>query len=372
MQLMLDSTQTDLQQLVRSYLDDKWSTSALMDSMLGRANAATVTWSELARDLDLVGLAIPEAYGGSDCSVVELSVVMAELGRSLYLGPFFVTAGLAVTCLIESQDAGAMRAYLPAIGRGELVVTLVGLHEIMTGDHAALPTATEGRSSWAIEGSSPFVLDCEGTDLLIVFANTATGVEAMLVDSDAPGMSRVTEHSLDLTQTLGSVRFEGTPADLLGAPGSGVCTMGKLRMAAAVLKASQDIGTAEKCLELAVAHAKERVQFGRPIGSFQAIKHRCADMLLAIEAAKAAGTYAVRAVATDAPDALVSALNATAASSDALYLAATSAGQVFGGVGYTWEHPMHLYLRRAIASQFLFGTPVSQREELLQLHIDAL
>jgi alkylation response protein AidB-like acyl-CoA dehydrogenase len=370
MQLLLDSTQTDLQQLVRSYLEDKWSTRSLMDTMLDRPGASAVPWSDLARNLDIVGLSIPETYGGSGCSVVELSIVMAELGRALYAGPFLSTAGLAVGGLVASQDEQAMSDYLPAIARGDLTCALVGLHEVMEADHAALPSATEIQGSWTVEGSVGFVIDCEETDLLIVFADTIAGVEIFLVDAEADGLTRTTQPTLDLTRPLSSVLFEATPARRLDALGGGARTVGALRMTAAVLHAAEDIGAAEKCLELAVAYAKERVQFGRAIGSFQAIKHRCADMLLSIEAAKAAATYAVRAVAADAPDALVSALNAGAASSDALYQAAMSAGQVFGGIGYTWEHPMHLYLRRAVASRFLFGKPAAHREELLMHHLE--
>ncbi|MCW2830452.1 MAG: acyl-CoA dehydrogenase protein [Aeromicrobium sp.] len=372
MTLLLDADQRDLQTLVRSFLSKKWPTSSLMDEHMGRPPATSVTWSELAEDLDVVGLAVPEAFGGSDGTLTELAVVAREMGRALYTGPYLSTAALAVTSLMESGDDAAMSAHLPRIARGELTIALAGLHEVMEGTTSQLPVATGLDGDWTLDGSTRFVMDVDGAEYIFVFGQVGADVALFQVAAGAHGLSTDAQDSLDLTRRLATVGWASTPAVMLGAPDRGHAIARRVRMTAAVLVASEDIGAAEQCLDMAVRYAKDRKQFGRPIGSFQSIKHRCADMLLAIEAAKAAAAYAGRAVRQDADDAETAALNAHAACSDALHLAATSAGQVFGGIGYTWEHPMHLYLRRAVASRFLFGTAPAHRDEVLQRHLDAL
>jgi alkylation response protein AidB-like acyl-CoA dehydrogenase len=370
MRLQPDSDQRELQALVRSYLDDRWPTSALADTVMGRCDATHVPWSALASELGLVGVGIPDAYEGLGCGVVELSIIMEELGRSLYIGPYLSTAGLAVTALVGSHDHAAMGTYLPRIARGELLATVAGLHEVAEDRLEDLPHASRTSSGWEIDGTTSLVLDADAAELIIVCASTRDGVRMFLVEAGTQGVGIVLSEGIDPTRAIGTVTWTGAAATELEYD---VARLGvtRLRMVTALLQGAEDVGAAERCLELAVAYAKDRVQFGRQIGSFQAIKHRCADMLLRVEAAKATVAYAARAVASEAPDALDAALNANAAASDAIFHCATSAGQVFGGIGYTWEHPLHLYLRRAVTSRFLFGTATAHREEVLTRRIEA-
>jgi alkylation response protein AidB-like acyl-CoA dehydrogenase len=373
MRLQPDSTQRDLQALVRSYLDDRWPTSTLADTLMGRSDATHVPWSDLATELGLVGVGIPDAYEGLGCGAVELSIIVGELGRSLYIGPYLSTAGLAVTALVGSRDPTAMATYLPRIARGELLATVAGLHEVAEDRLDDLPNATRTSSGWKIDGTTSLVLDADAAGLIIVCASTPEGVRMLLVEAGTHGVDIVRNEAIDPTRAIGSVTWTDVAATELGDADADAAQLGvaRLRTTTALLQGAEDVGAAERCLELAVAYAKDRVQFGRQIGSFQAIKHRCADMLLGVEAAKATVAYAARAVASEAPDALDAALNANAAASDAIFHCATSAGQVFGGIGYTWEHPLHLYLRRAVTSRFLFGTAAAHRDEVLTRRIDA-
>jgi alkylation response protein AidB-like acyl-CoA dehydrogenase len=369
--LQLDSTQRDLQALMRSYLENRWPTTALMDHVMGRCDTPQVPWSDLASELDLVGVGIPDAYGGLGCGAVELSIIVGELGRSLYIGPFLATAGLAVTAILGSQDEAAIASYLPRIARGELLATVVGLHEVVSDRLDYLPTAIQTSAGWKIDGESRLVLDADQAALLVVCASTPAGVRTFLVEPSAPGVAIAREEAIDLTRSLSTVTLSEVAATELGELEAARLGVARLRRTAAMLQSAEDVGAAQRCLELAVAYAKDRVQFGRQIGSFQSIKHRCADMLLRVEGAQATVAYAARAVANESPDALDAALNANAAASDAVFHAATSAGQVFGGIGYTWEHPIHLYLRRAVTSRFLFGTASAHRDELLRRRIAA-
>jgi acyl-CoA dehydrogenase len=370
MGMLPDADQRDLIETIRSFLQKRWPTTALMDVAMGREPADREFWPALANELGVLGLAVPEEYEGVGCSVVEVCLVLTELGRGLYMGPYLGTAALAVEAITASRDRSAMSAHLPGIARGELRATVAGLQEL-TSD-AVLPAARLIGGQWLLTGTANHVIDALSADLLVVLADTDGGPEAFTVRSDSDQISMTPLNSLDLTRQQSTIDFHGARAERLGARGSGLAISRRLRLVTAVAQAAEDIGAAEQCLDMAVAYARDRVQFGRPIGSFQAIKHKCADMVLRIEAAKATVTYGASAVALDTDDAESSALNASAASSDAFFHAATTAIQIFGGIGYTWEHPAHLYLRRAVASRYLFGSPARNRQRVLELHLAAL
>jgi alkylation response protein AidB-like acyl-CoA dehydrogenase len=370
MGLLLDAAQIDLSRVVRSFMQKEWSTGALMDMVTGRENVARSLWPRLSRELDVIGLSAPEDLGGSDGSLVDLCVVLTEMGRNLYAGPYFATALLAVELLLASGDSTAAKSYVPRLCEGDLTAAVVGLQELAEGDDGQLPLATfmEG-NGWSLTGTAHHVFDGDSAGLILVLGRTTPGVSVFIVEPTSRGLHRALTPNVDFTRPLAVLTFELCSATRLGAGDTDSSMVDRLLTVAMIGQAAEAIGAGERCLELAIDHAKTRVQFGQPIGSFQAVKHRCADSFVALEAAKASVQYAAKLVELGVSDSELYALNANAAAADALFTAATSAIQVHGGIGYTWEHPLHVYLRRALATRFLLGTPAAHRERMLQLRL---
>jgi len=229
-------------------------------------------------------------------------------------------------------------------------------------------TAKSDGTGWSLTGAKQFVVDGHTADVLVAAAATEQGPSLFLVRGDAPGVTRSALRALDLTRPMASVAFDASPATLLGAAGSGAAVAEAVLDRAMTALAAEQVGAARACLEASASYARDRVQFGRPIGTFQAVKHKCADMLVKVELAQAAATEAARAAsgAEDAPALPVAAAVAHAVCSEACMFVAMENIQVHGGIGFTWEHPAHLYFRRAKASQLLFGGPGVYYERLLQ------
>ncbi|HEX4289139.1 MAG TPA: acyl-CoA dehydrogenase family protein [Trebonia sp.] len=329
-----------------------------------------LVWKQMAQQLGLQGLAIPEEYGGSGFTAVEFGIVFEEMGRALHGGPFFATVGLAAQVLLALDDDDAKARWLPSIADGSLIATLAvteaggewGVQHVRA-------SATPAGQGWLVDGTKMFVPDGRIADLLLVAARVGDELGVFAVDPAQPGVVRTALSGLDLTRRLARVEFAGATARRIG-PDSGGDAAPALSRAldmASVALASEQAGAAERCLEMAVEYAKTRVQFGRPIGSFQAIKHKCADMLVEVESAKSAAYYAARSAADSAGELPVAAALANAYCSDAFFRIAAESIQVHGGVGYTWEHDAHLYLRRAKSSQLLFGDPAHHRARLADL-----
>ena len=226
--------------------------------------------------------------------------------------------------------------------------------------------ATGSGDDWTLTGTKSYVLDGATADLLLVTARTPAGISLFAVSADATGLTRTSLGTLDLTRKQARVEFAGTPARLVGTDGQAAALLTAVLDVAAIGLAAEQVGGAARVLEMSVEYAKIRVQFGRPIGSFQAIKHKCADMLLEVESAKSAAYYGLWAVATDSDEVPMVASLAKAYCSDA-YMHCTSENiQIHGGIGFTWEHPAHLYFKRAKTDQLLFGDPTYHREQLAQ------
>jgi alkylation response protein AidB-like acyl-CoA dehydrogenase len=295
------------------------------------------------------------------------------MGRNLYVGPYFSTALLAVELLLASDDSTAAKTYLPRLCEGDLTAVVAGLQELAEGDVDQLPQATFlGDGGWSLTGKARHVIDADSAGLILVLARTSSGVSGFVVEPTSRGLQRTPTPNVDVTRPLVILTFERCSATRLGAGDADTSMVDRLLTVAMIGQAAEAIGAGERCLELAIDHAKTRVQFGQPIGSFQAVKHRCADSFVALEAAKASVRYAAKLVELGVDDSELYALNANAAAADALFIAATSAIQVHGGIGYTWEHPLHVYLRRALATRFLLGSPAAHRERMLQLRLQSV
>jgi alkylation response protein AidB-like acyl-CoA dehydrogenase len=323
-------------------------------------------WQQMAEQLGLQGMAVPEEYGGSGFGFVELVAVLEEMGRALLCAPYFSSVVLAATALIESGDDGAQKDLLPGIADGSTIATLAWVETPTRWDAETVTTrATQtAAGGYTLDGTKTLVVDGHIASLLLVVAEAADGPSLFAVEAAAPGVTRRRLESLDMTRKLASVELSGTPGRLVAAEGNATGIVERTVRLAAVALAAEQVGAAQKCLEMSVDYAKLRVQFGRPIGSFQAIKHKCADMLLEVESARSAAYYAAWAAADASSELAVVAPLAKAYCSEAFANAAAEMIQIHGGIGFTWEHDAHLYYRRAKSSEQFLGSPAEHRDEL--------
>jgi len=327
-------------------------------------------WSRMANELGLQGLVIPEEHGGSGASWVELGIVLEEMGRSLLCAPFFSTVVLAATTVLESGDARAMRE-LSGIADGSTIATLALTEESgLWEEHGIELPASKGEGGYVLNGRKSYVLDGLVAHLFIVPARTPEGVTLFLVRGDAPGLTRHPLKSLDLTRKLAAIDFTDVPAEVLGAVGKGWGVLERALDLAAVGLAAEQVGVAQAALDMAVEYAKVRIQFGRAIGSFQAIKHKCADVLLDVESARSAAYYALGVASQRTEELPATASLAKAFCSDASVLATHENIQIHGGIGFTWQLAAHLYYKRAKSMELYLGDPIFHRERLIR-HIDA-
>jgi len=359
--------QEELRKSVRRFLDDKSPEAEVRRLMETTEGYDPAVWAQMAQQLGLQGLAIPEEFGGSGYTYVELIVVLEEMGRALLCAPYFSTVALAANALLSSGDDAAKKEYLPGIASGDTIATVALTEPAGRWDEAGVTLEAKGSGdSWTLTGTKSFVIDGHTADLIIVAARTPAGVSLFAVPGDAPGLTRTPLATMDQTRKQAKLEFAGTPARLVGADGAGWATLSKTLDLAAVALAAEQVGGAQKVLDMSVEYAKVRVQFGRPIGSFQAIKHKCADMLLEVESAKSAAYYAGWAAAEDSDELPVVASLAKAYCSDAYFHASAENIQIHGGIGFTWEHPAHLYFKRAKSSELYLGDPTYHRELLAQ------
>jgi len=359
--------QEELRTIVRQFLEAKSAEVAVREQMETERGYDPEVWSQMAEQLGLQSLIIPEEFGGQGFGYVELTVVMEEMGRALLCAPYFSSVVLAANTLLQSGDDAAKSAHLPGIASGETVATLAFTEPNGRWDESGIEaTATNDGGTWKINGTKSFVLDGHTADLVLVAARTGAGVSIFAVAGDAAGLTRTALSTMDQTRKQAKLEFDGVEGTLVGTDGAGWDVLSTVLDLAAVSLAAEQVGGAQKCLDMAVEYAKVRVQFGRPIGSFQAIKHKCADMLLEVESAKSAAYYAGWC-ASEMNDELPSVASlAKAYCSEAYFHAAAENIQIHGGIGFTWEHPAHLYFKRAKSSELLFGDPTYHRELLAQ------
>jgi len=359
--------QEELRSTIRAFLEAKSSEAAVREQMETEDGYDAAVWKQMAEQMGLQGLHIPEEYGGSGFSYVELGIVLEEMGRSLLCAPFFSSVVLAANALILSGDDDAKRAYLPGIASGETIATLAFTEPSGKWDESGITAeASASGDGYTITGTKSFVLDGHTANLIIVAAKTAAGTSLFAVQGDAAGLTRTALSTMDQTRKQAKLDLDNTPATLIGEDGKGWDVLSTVLDLAAVGLAAEQVGGAQFVLEMAVEYAKVRVQFGRPIGSFQAIKHKCADMLLEVESAKSAAYYGMWCAAEMNDELPSTASLAKAYCSEAYFHAAAENIQIHGGIGFTWEHPAHLYFKRAKSSELLFGDPTYHREQLAQ------
>ena len=361
---------TDQQRALRDAVADLLARHS--DEAQVRALMATDTgfdpamWRELAA-MGLTGLLIAEQYGGSGAGPVEMGIAMEEMGRALLVGPFLSTAVLVPSLLAEVGDAAECAAVLPRIAAGDVIATVAFAEDGSARLPATIATSAGAiGGAWHITGYKHFVLDGQLANLLYVLADTDAGPAVFAVDAGATGLDITPLTTVDPTRKQSRLQFVDTPARLVGRPGAGVEAFTAALDRAAVALASEQAGGARRAVAMATEYAKTRYQFGRAIGSFQAVKHMCADMLLEAESAVSAARFVAGSFAEHAPSRIADLALAQAYCSDSFVSVAADNIQVHGGIGFTWEHPAHLYLRRARSDAQLLGSPSWHRERYLQ------
>jgi alkylation response protein AidB-like acyl-CoA dehydrogenase len=368
MSIFLSEEQTTFRDGVRAFLERRSSSAAvraLLDSPEGYDRAV---WKQMADQLGLQGLHVPEEHDGSGFTAVELCLVSREVGRVLLPAPWLSTVVLAATALVESGDEDAMARYLPGIAAGETIATVALPEASRAGasEVALVHARPSAASSARLYGVVDLVLDGCAADVLLLAAGDDAGGSLYAVDLGAPGVTREPIRALDPSRRLARITLDGVEAARIGDAGAAAALIARTRDLAAVALAAEAVGGAEAMLAMSVAYAKDRFQFGRPIGSFQAIKHRCADLLVEVDSASLLADWAARAAA-EQPEALpVAAAECKARCTDAFVHAAAAAIQIHGGIGFTWEHDAHLYFKRAKFDQLLLGHPDLHRERAAQ------
>ena len=357
----------EFRRTIRNFLTAKSPEQEVRRLMETESGYDTTVWRQMAQQLGLTGLHIPEQYGGSGFTYVELTIALEEMGRALLCAPFFSTVVLATNVLLTVDDPTARVNYLPGIAAGETTATLALSEDSGRWDEAGIEALARRESSgWTITGAKSFVLDGLTADLILVAARSDIGISLFAVPSGARGLTRTALPTMDQTRKLARLEFEDTPAILLGTDGGGWPILERVLDLACVALAAEQVGGAQQVLEMTVQYASDRVQFGRPIGSFQVVKHKLADMLMEVESAKSAAYYAGWCAAEDNDELPVVAAIAKAYCSTAYSHTTTESIQIHGGIGFTWEHPAHLYFKRAKSSELLFGHPTYYRELLAE------
>jgi alkylation response protein AidB-like acyl-CoA dehydrogenase len=367
MNFAFSEEQEELRTAVHRFLQEKSPETEVRRLMETEDGYDPAVWSQMADQLGLQSLIIPEEFGGSGFSYVELIVVLEEMGNALLCAPFFSTVALAANALLTSGDDAAKKEFLPGLASGQTIGTLAITEDNGRWDFEGIALeATDSGSGWTLDGHKSFVIDGHLANLILVVGRTKAGLSLFAVDGDAAGLTRTSLPTMDQTRKQARLVFESTPARLVGTDGGAAEGLTKTLDLAAVALAAEQVGGAQHCLDSSVDYAKNRIQFGRPIGSFQAIKHKCADMLLEVESAKSAAYYAGWAAAEDSDELPVVASLAKSYCSEAYFHAAAENIQIHGGIGFTWEHDAHLYFKRAKSSELLFGDPAYHRELLAQ------
>lgn len=369
MKLVLEEEQRELATAVRRLVAERAGSEEIRSHIDSAAGYDETFWKHLA-DMGLLALTVPEKFGGAGAGHVERSLVQEELGRGLVPSPFLASAVLATDALLEIGDEAACAAHLPGLVAGRRIGTVA-----VAEDGEAWPSsggsalAVSDGDGWRLTGTNTRVVNGASADLIIVYASAPDGPAWFVVEGDAPGITRTPQAGLDHLRRFASLTFAATPATLLNGADPRAA-LDRVRDLAAVAVAAEQVGGHERALSLTADYAKVRMQFGRHIGSYQAVKHGIVDMYCGWELALSVVRYAAW-TADEAPLELPAAAAAAQVFAGQAYFdAAASMIQYHGGIGYTWEHDAHLFFKRAKSSQLMFGSPAEHRARLAD-HLEA-
>ncbi len=359
-----------LRTTAREFLENECPSSVVRELMETEPGYSPDMWKKMA-ELGWTGLLIPEEYGGAELGFIDLVVILEEMGRAVLPSPFFANL-LGTLAVLDAGNEPTKKELLTEVAAGQRILSFAITEA--AGTEQAIDIATRAEAAgdgYRLFGTKLFVPDAQNVDTLVVAARSGAkgeaGISLLLVDRGASGMAITPLKSMDMTRRIAEVSFDGTPAKLLGTLDRGWSTWESVRACALVALSAEAVGGAQKVLDDSVAYAKERIQFGKPIGVNQAVKHKCADMLIEVESSKSITYYAAWAIAEGIDEAPLAASMAKAYTSDAYRHCSAENIQIHGGVGFTWEYDCHLYFKRAKAIEVTFGDPTQHRERVAQL-----
>ena len=363
--------QRELAAAARAFLAECSGSEQVRAAMASERGYAPAVWKRIASELGWPAVTVPEACGGLGLGAVELVALLEPMGEALLCSPFFATVCLAAEALLAAGSDEQQRRWLAPVADGQARAALATSEPGRPFDAVTLEARRDGES-YRLDGTKRYVVDGHTADWLVLSGRAPgragdDGVSLFVVPGDADGLVRRALPTMDQTRRQAALRFDGVVvADdaRLGEEGAGAAPLRRALDRGAISLAAECVGGAQRCLDLSVAYAKQREQFGRPIGSFQAIQHKCADMLVRVETARSAAYYAACVAAEDRDELPVAASLAKAYCSEAYYRCAAETIQIFGGVGFTWEYDPHLYFKRARASEALLGAPAWHRERV--------
>jgi len=354
----------------RRYLRDRFPLTTVRDADREAPSFDVRIWKEMAAEMALQGIAIEEQFGGSGFDYSLAAILFEESGRMLAAAPFVATVGLAAEVIRATEDAAAMHRFLPAIAAGELVSTLA-VQEPGASLHATgfqCETRRAGQDQ-LINGTKCLVLDAHLSDMIVVAARGADGVSLLAVDTDQDGVTIDLQRGIDGTRRVCTVNFNDARGALIGTPEASQHALRRGLAIAQTYLSCEMVGASQYLLDETVTYASTRIQFGRTIGSFQVVQHSCADMYVDLQFARSAVWAALDAANAGSDSLATYASIAKLACSEVFVRIAERSLQIHGGLGFTWEHFLHLYLKRAKGNQFLLGTPSEIRKEIAG-HLD--
>jgi len=362
-----DADRRELRASARGFFEKYSDEDAVRATMETTEGFDRTLWDRMAEELGLQGLLIPERFGGIELSFRDLQIVMEEMGRALVCAPFLSSAVLCPTALLAAGDEAQSQALLPRLASGSSIAALAFADRRGRWNRADNTVeGRQGRGGWTVTGTRPYVIDGATADVVLVAAATDRGPSLFAVDARAEACRAEPLQTLDMTRRQANLTFDSASAELVGTAGAADDYVRAAVDAGLTALAAEQVGGARRVMDMSVEYAKVREQFGRPIGSFQAIKHKCADMLVEVESATSAAEAACTAIAEGSAEAALLASLAKAYCSEAFYHVAAENIQIHGGIGFTWEHAAHLYFRRAKSTELLLGTPAYHRERMLE------
>jgi len=357
-----------LRDAAKRFLADNCDTKFVRRMMADGSAHDPDFWQKLV-GLGWPGLLIPEQYGGQAGTFLDMTVIAEEAGKALIPGPFFTAAMLGVPTFIEGGSDAQKSEFLPKMAEGKFIATLAIAEAAGRFDAGGIELkATKRGKGYKLSGEKFFVPDAHVADAIVVAARTGRGkgeegITLLCVPANEKGITVTQLKTVDMTRRMCHVKFDNVPAsEVIGAEGKGWSTLRRVLDIATAALSAEMVGTAQKALDISVDYAKTRVQFGKPIGSFQAVKHKCVDMMVAVENARSLTYYACWTVDERVAEAATAVPMAKAYASDMAKNVTSEAIQVHGGIGFTWEHDMHLYHRRALAGEANLGNAPIHRE----------
>lgn len=363
--------QEELRTAVRGFAADHSDEETVRKLMESSPRFDEKIWTRLGSELGVLGLGVPEELDGSGGGIVDAAIAIEELGAALFCGPLFGTVMLAIPALVAAPDSPLRNETLGPLVAGERTAACaIPERAGAFASDAVTISASGSGDDWTLSGTVHQVVDAGDADDLLVAAAGPGGVALFVVDAAADGIERTALSTLDPTRPQATIRFTDARARLLAGPEQTPQICQRALQVASVLLAAEQVGGAQHLLDLSVAYAKERLQFGRPIGSFQAVKHRIADMLVEQEHARSTAYHGAWALQDGTDDPALAASIAQATCSAAFSRIAADTVQVHGGIGFTWEHQTHLYFKRAFTDAALLGSPEEHRARIAELVLD--